>query len=106
MVLGFIYFVNILSDSRPPNDFGQDTCSTHLSVNCRSKKIRRSAARVGGKHAGRRLRGVLREDTEGHVRGRAHTAVRAVRDHLGPPSDDGPHDGDQPRICLRHVHHP
>lgn len=60
---------------------------------------------MGGRHARLRLRGVLREDPQGHVRGRTDSAVRALRDHLGPEAHDGPHDGHEPRVRVRYLHY-
>lgn len=39
------------------------------------------------------------------VPGRVDPAVRAVRHDLGPAAHDGPDDGGQPRLRVRHLHH-
>lgn len=70
----------------------------------RTTKVRRSASELGRWHPGQRVRGVLRQNTQRHVRRWADTAVRKVRQNLGPPPDDGPDDRHESRLRVRHLH--
>jgi hypothetical protein len=48
--------------------------------------------------------GLLRQDSSGHLRERLDSTLRKVRKDLGPAPHDGPHDGHEPRVRLRHLH--
>lgn len=49
------------------------------------------------------MRGLLRENSQGHVRGRVDSLVREMRSDLGPSADDGSNDGTQQRLRLCHL---
>ena len=48
--------------------------------------------------------GLLRQDPSWHLREWSDSAVREVRQDLGPASHDGPHDRDEQGLRFRHLH--
>ena len=49
--------------------------------------------------------GFLWQNPPRDLRERSDTALREVRNHLGPALDDGPNDWPQPWLCFRDIHH-
>ncbi|XP_052859160.1 uncharacterized protein LOC128266582 isoform X17 [Drosophila gunungcola] len=84
----------------------EDPRAHRLRIRCddRPEKIRRTATGLGGKCSGKWLRSFLRQDTQGHVRGRTDSALRELWHNLGPTPHDGPNDGHKSWLCICHIH--